>query len=320
MGLRRKTVVTVISKIGDRRATNDACLVVIYGQEIVRKFGLKPGEVLIGRSSQAHLQIDHESVSRRHAKVVFAPSRVEVEDLGSTNGTYVNDEPVERRELRDGDLIKVGRTILKYLSRNNIEGAYHEEIYRLTTVDGLTRCFNKRYLREQAVREVSRAARYNRPLGIVSFDVKGFADMNEEYGHLAGDAILAQLGKRIARRIRREDIFCRYEGGEFAILAPESDPQHTSNLAERIQQIVGEGTFGFEDITIPVEVAVGTCTLDEIDQEKAAELLEGDEAITKEIREPLLLETTDAHLGPDADRFALVAEALIKTARQRMNS
>ena len=194
MNVRRKTVVTVISKIGDRRPKADACLVVIYGQHLGSKHVLKPGEMVIGRSSQATLQIDHESVSRRHARIVLTDSGVLLNDLGSTNGTYVNDEPVQERALAHGDLIKVGRSILKYLSTDNIEVAYHEEIHRLTTIDGLTRCFNARALRESLVREVSRSARYVRPLRgrlvVVREHVDAAYDMaggNEGLGRVAPD-------------------------------------------------------------------------------------------------------------------------------------
>lgn len=264
MNIRRKTVVTVISKIGDRKPKADACLVVIYGQAIGHKHLLKPGEILIGRSSQAQIQIDHESVSRRHARIVLSDNGVMLSDLGSTNGTYVNDEAITERPLGNGDLIKVGRTILKYLSTDNIEAAYYEEIYRLTTIDGLTRCFNGRYAREALVREVSRASRYKRPLSLLMFDVDDFARINEEFGHLAGDAVLAQLGKRLARRIRREDIFARTGGGEFAILVPEVDKAGAVHLGQRLLRIIGETAFGFDEVQIPVTLSLGTAALDEV--------------------------------------------------------
>lgn len=264
MNLRRKTVVTVISKIGDRKPKADACLVVIYGQAIGHKYVLKPGEILIGRSSQAQIQIDHESVSRRHARLMLTDQGVSLADLGSTNGTYVNDEPITEKQLSNGDLLKVGRTILKYLSTDNIEAAYYEEIYRLTTIDGLTRCFNARYAREQMVREVSRASRYKRPLSLIMFDVDDFARINEEFGHLAGDAVLAQLGKRLSRRVRREDIFARTGGGEFAIITPEVDKDGAVKLGQRILRIIGETAFGFDDVQIPVTLSIGAAGLTEI--------------------------------------------------------
>ncbi len=320
MTLRRKTVVTVISKIGDRRPRADACLVVIYGQSLGKKFVIKPGELLIGRSSQAHLQIDHESVSRRHAKVTTQDDKVEIADMGSTNGTYVNDEPVENRLLHDGDLIKVGRTILKYLSSNNIENAYHQEIYRLTSVDGLTRCFNKRYFKEQLIREVSRASRYSRPLSLLSFDVNDFQALNEEYGHLAGDAVLAQIGKRIGRRIRREDVFARVGGGEFAIIAPESGSHVAGALGKRIEEIIEGATFGFDDVTIPVNISVGVCSLSEIDEEEAAAVFGDEMGEDTATHDPFGNDTSDIQSARETDRFAAIAEALHGTARGRMRS
>ena len=317
MNLRRKTVVTVISKIGDRRPRADACLVVIYGQNIGHKFSVKPGELLIGRSSQAHLQIDHESVSRRHARVITGDNKVSISDLGSTNGTYVNDEPAETRELNDGDLIKVGRTILKYLSSNNVEASYHEEIYRLTTIDGLTRCFNRRHMKEQLVREVSRATRYGRPLSMITFDVDGFTALNEDFGHLAGDAVLAQIGKRISRRVRREDVFARFGGGEFAIIVPESTHDIAAGLSRRIGAIVGEGAFGFDDITIPVTISVGVSSLSEIDEEQAFANF-ADESTQETDADPFTTDTSDVYRSAETDKFAILAMALHQTARDRM--
>ena len=117
-------------------------------------------------------------------------------DLGSTNGTYVNDELVDEYVLRDGDLIKIGRTIFKFLAGGNIENAYHEEIYRLTTIDGLTQIFNKRYFVETLEREIGRAQRYRRALSLVMFDIDHFKKINDSYGHLAGDYVLKQLARR----------------------------------------------------------------------------------------------------------------------------
>lgn len=319
MNLRRKTVVTVISKIGDRKVTKDACLVVIYGQSLGHKFSVKKGEMVIGRSSQAHIQIDHESVSRRHAKVVCEKNKTEVLDLESTNGTYVNDDSINTRELRDGDMIKVGRTILKYLASDNVEVAYHEEISRLARIDGLTRCFNRRFIREQVTREISRCTRYGRSLSILFFDIIDFQDLNDEYGHLAGDAILAQMGKRISRRLRREDVIGRFGGGEFAVLSPESDGGSISQLADRLQTIVEEGNFGFDETSIPVRISMGFASLSELDIEAAVgdlSVSDSFEVVTgKDIRSS---QSAELSVSMGAKRFFAVGESLIDLARVRM--
>ena len=130
----------------------------IYGSELGKKYNLNAASLIIGRSSKCDIQIDQESISRNHSKIVNTGKSIMVRDLGSTNGTYVNDEPIDEYVLRDGDLIKIGRTIFKFLTGGNIENAYHEEIYRLTTVDGLTQIFNKRYFLETLEREIARVA------------------------------------------------------------------------------------------------------------------------------------------------------------------
>src|SRR5690606_29513254 len=130
-------------------------------QHIGRRYSLED-EVIIGRSSNVSIQIDHNSVSRQHAKIITTGHKSRIEDMGSTNGTFVNDEAVRQMELRDGDLIRVGNVIFKFLSGSNIEAKYHEEIYRLTTIDGLTNAFNKRYFLEALERELNRAHRYRR--------------------------------------------------------------------------------------------------------------------------------------------------------------
>jgi two-component system cell cycle response regulator len=337
---RRKTVVTVISKIGDRRPKADACLVTIYGMQVGLKHPLNPGEMLVGRSSQAQLQIDHESVSRRHARIVMTESGVVVSDLGSTNGTYVNDEPIQERTLSHGDLIKVGRTILKYLSTDNIEAAYYEEIHRLTTIDGLTRCYNGRSLREHLVREVSRSLRYGRPLSVLMFDVDDFTRINEEFGHLAGDAILAQLGKRLARRIRREDILARTGGGEFALVTPEVSKLGAMNLGDRLLRLTSETAFGFDDVQIPVTLSIGVAAVDEVPvgdvdgatnpSPKETPARGASPQSSTPPSDPFAQVTNSSSItgefsvyegtrtGDTADRFHASAEALVALGRQRL--
>src|SRR5690349_16935073 len=104
--------------------------------DLGKKFNLDTPTVNIGRSSKCDIQVDQESVSRNHARIINTGKSLILRDLGSTNGTYVNDAVVDEYVLRDADLIKIGRTIFKFLTGDNVENSYHEEIYRLTTIDG----------------------------------------------------------------------------------------------------------------------------------------------------------------------------------------
>jgi two-component system cell cycle response regulator len=267
--VRAKTVVTAISRLADRPPKNEACLVVIYGDDLGRKHNLNASSLLIGRSSKCDIQIDQESTSRNHSKIVNTGKAILIRDLGSTNGTYVNDEPIEEHVLRDGDFIKIGRTIFKFLTGGNIENAYHEEIYRLTTVDGLTQISNKRHFLETLDREIARGQRYQRPLSLVMFDLDHFKAINDTYGHLAGDYVLKHLASAVKQRIRREDVFARYGGEEFAIVLPEISVATALTLAEKIRHLVEHQEFRFEKTRIAVTISVGVAgtELQDIDAE-----------------------------------------------------
>ena len=254
-------------------------LVVIYGSELGKKYNLNAASMIIGRSSKCDIQIDQESISRNHSKIVNTGKSILVRDLGSTNGTYVNDEPVDEYVMRDGDLIKIGRTIFKFLTGGNIENAYHEEIYRLTTVDGLTQIFNKRYFLDTLEREVARAHRYRRPLSLVMFDIDHFKKVNDGYGHLAGDYVLKHLAQTVRAKIRREDCFARYGGEEFSIVLPEIDGGSCLPFAEKIRQIVEKTDFKFENVRIPVTISMGIATVDAELTEGAAIIKRADERL-----------------------------------------
>jgi two-component system cell cycle response regulator len=258
---RNKTVVTAISKISDRPVAKEACLVVIYGLDLGKKYNLNRPQIVIGRSSKADIQIDQEAVSRNHCKIINTGKAILLRDMGSTNGTYINDELIDEYVLRDGDFIKVGRCIFKFLSGNNIENAYHEEIYRLTTIDGLTQIYNKRYFQETLEREIGRAQRYRRDLSLIMFDIDRFKQINDTYGHLAGDYVLKHLATVIKSRIRREDILARYGGEEFAIILPEIDHHNAMQFGDKIRRICERTPFKFEDTEIPVTVSVGVACL-----------------------------------------------------------
>jgi diguanylate cyclase (GGDEF)-like protein len=269
--------VTSISRITERPPGKEACLVVIYGQDLGKKHNLDAPSLVLGRSSKSDIQIDQESVSRAHSKVTNSGGVVRIKDLGSTNGTYVNDNLIEEKTLTDGDLIKIGRTIFKFLSGGNIERAYHEEIYRLTTIDGLTQIYNKRYFMESIEREIARSNRYRRDMSLVLFDVDHFKKINDTYGHLAGDQVLKHLASVIKSRIRREDLFARYGGEEFAIVLPEIDGYNASQFAEKIRRIVEQSDFSFEGTRMEVTISMGVATLDADTPDSATLIKRADE-------------------------------------------
>jgi diguanylate cyclase (GGDEF)-like protein len=112
------------------------------------------------------------------------------------------------------------------------------EARQLADLDSLTGLHNRRYFHETLAREVDRAQRYQRLLSLVIVDVDGFKEINDRIGHLAGDAVLAEIADRIRQVVRSADIPCRVGGDEFAVIVPEVEVGQARQLVGRIQRAV----------------------------------------------------------------------------------
>jgi diguanylate cyclase (GGDEF)-like protein len=244
------------------------CLVQIYGPSLGRKYTLGQ-ETSIGRDETCTIPLDLETVSRRHCLLSERDGNVYVRDEGSTNGTWLNGVQIPQESpLRSGDLIKVGAAIFKYLAADEqgaIEAQYHEEIYRLTIVDGLTQLYNKRYALDFLERELARAARHRRALTLVIFDVDHFKSINDAHGHSVGDGVLRELSGLLKKRIRREECLARWGGEEFALVLPESDEGQARFVAEALRRLVAEHPFG-EDSSLRVTISAGVAEFRDADR------------------------------------------------------
>jgi diguanylate cyclase (GGDEF)-like protein len=250
-----------VAEIQRPPARTESILIEIHGPNLGKNHRIQDTEVTIGRDPGCTITLDQENVSRSHCKLERVRSAIYVEDLKSTNGTYLNDVPVRRERLRHGDLLKIGGVIFKFVSGGNIEGLYHEEIYRMTITDGLTQVANKRYLIEFLEREISRAIRFGRPLSVVMLDLDHFKQVNDTYGHLAGDAVLRELTARLGKLVRREELLARYGGEEFVLVLPETGLSTATTIAEKARRIVEKRAFAFADTDIEVTISLGAAEL-----------------------------------------------------------
>jgi diguanylate cyclase (GGDEF)-like protein len=266
----------------DDSPSND-CLVVIYTAEpglLGKRFVLDKSPTRVGRGADSQIVLEGDSVSRRHAHLERRAGAWYVVDDGSTNGTYVNEEQIAREQLLvNGDRIKIGPSILKFLSGADAEAKYHEEIYRMTIVDGLTQIHNKRYLFEALDKELIRARRYERELSLVIFDIDFFKGINDQFGHLAGDHVLRELARVVQERIRRDEVFARYGGEEFVIVLPETGLAGALALAENLRQRVESHVFVFQNERIPVAISVGCAQLLKDDRTAAHLIQRADERL-----------------------------------------
>jgi two-component system, cell cycle response regulator len=219
-------------------------------------------ETVIGRDPLADIQVEDSAVSRRHVRLVVENGTYVVEDLGSSNGTFVSGTRIKRRELKSGDRIQLGpRIVLRFALLDEAEEIMHRQLFESSTRDALTRAYNKKYISERLVAEVAHALRHHSSLEVIVFDLDKFKQVNDQYGHLVGDAVLRAVADRVHSLIRSEDVFARFGGEEFVLLSRSSD---AARLAERIRA-------GIEQLAIPtargplhVTLSLGVARLDEL--------------------------------------------------------
>lgn len=259
-----------------RASAPAACLVQIYptdsGIGTLHEVGNEP--LTLGRDPDCEFPIDDPSVSRRHARIGRRDKDYYILDLRSTNGTYINDESALLRVLQDGDYLRIGSHIYRFLCGSNVEMSYYEELRRVATIDALTGIGNRRHLLEFLERELSRCQRYGRPLSVLLVDIDHFKSINDEFGHVAGDFTLQALAGRLRDAVRKEDLVGRYGGEEFAIVLTECNREGAFEMAERLRGIVEAVPFHYEGREFSVTVSLGVATTDAVKKVAPLDLIQ----------------------------------------------
>ena len=137
----------------------------------------------------------------------------------------------------------------------------HQEAQRLSVTDGLTGVSNYRAFQRQLAREVERAHRFERPLGLLLLDIDHFKEVNDTYGHQVGDQVLIELARRVQAEVRDVDFVARYGGEELVVVLPETDIEGGGLLAERICESVRAMPFDASTTPLTVTVSVGVASL-----------------------------------------------------------
>ncbi len=228
------------------------------------RYRFQPGStVVLGRAKSADVSLPEVSaISRKHASLTYRLESVILEDLGSTNGTFVNDVRIEQPALlKSGDRFQIGSVHFKFLQERDVENAYFQAIHDMMVRDGLTQISNKRKFEDEAVREVARARRYARPLSLLLFDVDRFKSINDERGHLCGDFVLKEVVRLVSDFFRKEQVFARVGGDEFAVLTPEAKIDGAKTLGERLRSRVANHDFDYGGASFRVTCSFGIAEL-----------------------------------------------------------
>ncbi len=259
-------------------------LLTLAGNDVGQLHTLNLGMTLLGRDDDCTIQIMDAGISRHHAMVYFDAHklRYELRDLGSRNGTFVNDEPLgESRVLARGDKIRLGvNTVLRVSYGDELETQYARDMHEAILRDGLTGVFNRRYLDTRLESELAFARRHDTALSVVLFDIDHFKQVNDTHGHPAGDDVLRQLASRVFQAVRAEDVLARYGGEEFAVVGRDIDEEHAALLAERLRTLVRQSPFGLRHTDLEVTISLGVAELGASGAQSAAALIKAaDEAL-----------------------------------------
>ncbi len=243
---------------GDQQqAPAEWALVAYAGAALGRVFPLPVGLAIVGRAPDSVVALLDGEVSRQHARLRVQEGQVQVEDLGSTNGTRLNGELLRGgAELRAGDRLSIGSHVLKLVFLDPLERAFHETLLDLSTRDPLTGLANRGSALAELQNRFGLSLRYNRPLSVVVCDLDHFKKVNDTYGHGAGDFVLHAFGERLLGTLREADLAGRIGGEEFLMVLPETDLTGARPFAERLRKAIASFP-----IPLPTGPLTVTCSL-----------------------------------------------------------
>jgi two-component system, cell cycle response regulator len=245
-----------------------AVLTVVSGPSTGRVFTVAEGghETVVGRGREADVRLDDAGASRAHARFLEeANGTYVVEDLGSTNGTFVDGKRVQRAELRSGDRIHIGPNVIISFAIVAAQAEHiAHQLYESSVQDPLTLVYNRRYLVERLASELAYAKRHKTHLATIMFDLDLFKRVNDTHGHLAGDAVLREVAALVQRMVRAEDVFARFGGEEFVLLVRGIEHVNVGRFAERVRTAVERLEVKFEELVLRVTVSLGYASLREL--------------------------------------------------------
>lgn len=217
-------------------------------------------ELTVGRGPEAKLRVEGDGISRKHARVQVLDERVTLEDLGSTNGSFVNGVRVrvnEPQPLCEGDQIQIGSgLVLKFTYRDQFDVDCQRRLLESSGRDPLTEIYNRRFFLEQLGSEVAFALRHRSELSLLLLEIDAFEELRALYGQAACDAVLRELPRAVVPAIRVEDLFARFGVARFALVS-RAGARAAGVVAERLRVCIAQHDFIHEASRPDVTVSVG---------------------------------------------------------------
>jgi two-component system, cell cycle response regulator len=269
----------------ERAHQHEPALIMLEGDLPGQVFRLRPGRQVIGRRPECDIRVRERAVSGMHAEIIRVRDTVTINDLASTNGTLLNGLRIRTPvPLAQGNLLKLGNCIFRYVD-SLLEVEFTEAMHARGTTDQLTGAMNKSYLIARLGFAIDTASDA-RPVSIVAFDFDNFKQVNDQYGHAAGDHVLRASSALIAESFVREgDLFARMGGEEFAIVMPDTSLQRAVEAAEKLRAMFEDRRFEYGGQEIHLTSSFGVVTATSPIEQPELLLLRADELLYRSKRE-----------------------------------
>jgi two-component system, cell cycle response regulator len=244
----------------ERAQTHEPALIMLEGDLPGQVFRVRQGRQIIGRRPECDIRLRERAVSGIHAEIIRMREEVSIHDLASTNGTLVNGLRIRNPvSLAQGNLLKLGNCVFKFVD-SLLEVEFTESLHTRGITDQLTGAFNKTYLVARLGFVIDTASE-SRPVSVIEFDFDDFKQVNDHYGHAAGDYILRASTAMIASRfVRTGDLFARMGGEEFVIVLPDTPLAVAADIAERLRHTFEEQVFEYEGQVMKLTSSFGVCS------------------------------------------------------------
>lgn len=214
-------------------------------------WALRQGRIHQSLNDGAVPMCEHLKVITTESSNLCLPMQAQGETIGQIYVGSGNSHALQEHQVLL--LRTVGEQISLALANLNLQRALREQSIK----DPLTKLFNRRYLEETLVREVSRAQRNLQPMAVMIMDIDFFKKVNDTYGHDGGDAVLMAFAKMLGTKMRKEDVACRLGGEEFVLVLPSATVDLGRARAEEICDATRKMKVKFQNQTIAVTVSIG---------------------------------------------------------------
>jgi diguanylate cyclase (GGDEF)-like protein len=269
----------------ERAHKHEPALIMLEGDLPGQVFRLRPGRQIIGRRPECDIRVRERAVSGIHAEVIRVRESVTINDLASTNGTMVNGMRIRNPiPLLQGNLLKLGNCVFKFVD-SLLEVEFTETLHQKGITDQLTGAFNKSYIiaRLGFILDITSETR---PVSVITFDFDEFKQVNDQYGHAAGDHVIRATSAMITESfVRTSDLFARMGGEEFVIVLPDTRVDVAADIAEHLRRTLEETTFDYEGYSIRLTASFGVSSATSPIEQAELLLARADELLYRSKRE-----------------------------------